>query len=387
MPSVYSARQAAPAIRRWESGTATGARSNWLTALFSVLLWTIVGLFFATAGGGVKRALITWYTWGVLAWIIVLIDRRLPVAHDQLGRRLLWHIPLSLLFSALYLCLALAIDMALKGTSFDAQAWGKIGEALQMGGIHWNVPIYWLIVGAYLVFNYHRQAQERQRRAIHLESLLTEARLSALRAQLNPHFLFNALNTVSAYVESEPKLARQMLGDLGDLLRFSLDSADRQELSLSEELDALEHYISIQRARFAGRLQVRLDIPPNLREARVPGLILQPLVENAITHGLSERSDGGEVWVVAREADGYLKLIVRDNGIGLPPHWRLEQNAGIGLSNTSTRLAELYGLDHEFVVEAVSDGGVVAKVRIPYRIVAAGDNKEQDVEVTRAHRG
>jgi len=353
-----------PISAEYPQNSVAGVRSNWIAVLLSVLLWTLVGAFFATGGGSVPRTLITWYTWGALAWIIVLVDRRLPVARDQLGRRLLWHLPLSLVFTALFLCVTLFIDAALIGDS-PQPVWKRIAGSLRGGGIHWNVPIYWLIVGGYLAFDYHRQGQERQRRAVHLESLLTEARLSALRAQLNPHFLFNALNTVSAYVESDPKLARRMLEHLGDLLRFSLDSADQQELSLAEEIDALEHYLAIQRARYGDRLEVHLDIAPDLLQARIPGLLLQPLVENAITHGLSQQPDIGKIKVSAHQSDGYLKLMVRDNGVGLPPKWRLDRDAGIGLSNTRARLAELYGSDHGFAVQAAAEGGVVAEIRIP----------------------
>src|SRR5262249_50284642 len=201
-----------------------------------LLFWTAVGLFFATAGGGVGRALATWYIWGLLGLGMVAVDRRLPVPQERLGVRLLWHIPLSLLFSLLHLCLAMVVDAAFFADEPHAPDWQKLGDTILGGGVQWNVLYYWLILGSYLALNYHRELQERRRRAEHMESLLTEARLSALRAQLHPHFLFNALNTVSAYVETDPQRARAMLGHVGDLLRFSLDSDDRSEANLREEL-------------------------------------------------------------------------------------------------------------------------------------------------------
>lgn len=343
-----------------------------------VLLWTGVGLVFATAGGGVKQALTTWYLWGLVGWALVAIDRRLPIPQERLKWRLLCHVPLSFLFSILYICLAAVADAVLRGHLPGASDWSRVAEGLRGGSVQWNLLNYWLILGAYLAFEYHRDAQERRRRATHLESLLTEARLGALRAQLHPHFLFNALNTVSAYVETDAKLARAMLGHLGDLLRFSLDSEDRREVTLAEEIEALDHYLAIQSARFSERLRTRIEIPSQLLEARVPALVLQPLVENAITHGLCELPGVGEIYVMARSEAGELILTVRDNGLGLAPGWRLESDAGIGLRNTRNRLAATYGVDHHFSVSPSAEGGVVAEIRIPGGRVA---------EAARAHRG
>src|SRR5262249_39838349 len=142
--------------------------------------------------------------------------------------RFLWHLPLSGLFSLLFLFLSMLVDAAFLQGSPHLPDWERLVEAIRGGAVQWNLFYYWLILGAYLSFKYYRETQERGQRAAQLESLLNEARLSSLRAQLNPHFLFNALNTVSAYVASDPARARAMLGHLGDLLRFSLDSEDRR---------------------------------------------------------------------------------------------------------------------------------------------------------------
>lgn len=335
-----------------------------------LLFWTAVGLFFATAGGGIARGLTTWYLWGLLGWTMVMVDRRLPVPQERLGVRLLWHVPLSLVFSLLYLCLVTLVNAALFQAAPHTPDWTVLGRTLRNGGVQWNLLNYWLILGAYLAFNYHREAQERRHRAAHLETLLTEARLTALRAQLHPHFLFNALNTISAYVGNDPSRARAMLEHLGALLRFSLDSEGRREVSLAEEIAALDHYLAIQQARFAERLRARVDLPPQLRTARVPGLILQPLVENAITHGLSNLPGGGEVCVTAQRQDNDLVLMVADNGAGLPAGWSLDRDAGIGLANTRSRLAETYGAEHHFSISQGQGGGVVVEIRIP--LILAG---------------
>ena len=358
-----------------------------LVPLGLLLFWTAVGLFFATAGAGVAHGLATWYIWGLLGWAMVMVDRRLPVPQERLSVRLLWHVPLSLLFSVLYLFLLTLVDAAFLQGAPHAPDWQRLGNALQGGGVQWNVLNYGLILGAYLAFNYHREVQERRSRAEHVESLLTEARLSALRAQLHPHFLFNALNTVSAYVETDPQRARAMLGHLGDLLRFSLDSEDRREISLAEEIEALDHYLAIQCARFAGRLRTDVDIPPELLGARVPGLLLQPLVENAITHGLSDLPGAGEIRISARGQESDLALTVADNGVGLPAGWSLDRDAGIGLSNTRSRLEETYGAAHYFSVLPAAGGGVVAEIRIARTFYSSGDHGGHRGKAARAHRG
>jgi two-component system LytT family sensor kinase len=358
-----------------------------LVPLGLLLLWTAVGLFFATAGAGVAHGLATWYIWGLLGWAMVAVDRRLPVPQERLSVRLLWHLPLSLLFSLLYLCLLMLVDAAFLQGASHAPDWQIFGDAIRGGGVQWSVLNYWLILGAYLAFNYHREVQERRSRAAQMESLLTEARLSALYAQLHPHFLFNALNTVSAYVETDPRRARAMLGHLGDLLRFSLDSEDRREVSLSEEIAALDHYLAIQNARFAGRLRTRVNIPSELLDARVPGLVLQPLVENAITHGLSHLPGAGEIRVSACGHANDLSLTVADNGVGLPAGWSLDRDAGIGLSNTRSRLEEIYGAAHRFSILPAAGGGVVAEIRIPRVIASSRDKGEHRGKAARSHRG
>ncbi|SPE31443.1 Signal transduction histidine kinase, LytS [Candidatus Sulfopaludibacter sp. SbA3] len=356
-----------------------------LLPLGLLLLWTAVGLLFATAGGGVAHGLALWYIWGLLAWAMVLVDRRLPVPQERLGVRALCHVPLSLVFALVYLCLSLQVDAAFFQGAPRPPHWGLL-YAIRRGGVQWSLPNYWLILGAYFAFNYHREGQERRRRAEHMESLLTEARLSALRAQLHPHFLFNALNTVSAYVETDPQRARAMLGHVGDLLRFSLDSEDRREVSLREEMEALNHYLAIQSARFASRLRVQVEIPPELLDARVPGLVLQPLVENAITQGLAGLPDGGEIRVSAWEHEDELALRVADNGAGLRNGWSLDQDAGIGLSNTRNRLAETYGLTHHFSITTGAGGGVVVEIRIPRTFCPSGDHGGDRGKAARAHR-
>jgi two-component system LytT family sensor kinase len=160
----------------------------------------------------------------------------------------------------------------------------------------------------------------------------SEARLNALRMQLEPHFLFNALNTIAYQVERDPKLARGMIEHLGDLLRLSLESKDRQEIPLVEEMAFLEHYLAIQKIRFGGKLRFETRISPEVKYASVPSLFVQPLVENAIRHGISRRASGGTVIVSANQVGNRLDIRVLDDGVGLPAGWTLENSGGVGLS-------------------------------------------------------
>lgn len=235
----------------------------------------------------------------------------------------------------------------------------------------WSWLVYWLIVGAWQAYRYYDRYLSSELQRERLERRFTEARLNALRMQLDPHFLFNALNTISSQVERDPRLARTMLERLGDLLRLSLESRNKEEVPLAEELAFLDHYLAIQRIRFRDRLTVETHIDPDVAYALVPGLFIQPLVENAIRHGLSPRASGGTVMVSARRAGDRLQIDVVDDGVGLPPDWSLEKCAGLGLSLTRERIAGLYrdGLGR-LTVRRRPSGGTEVEVILPLRVAA-----------------
>jgi two-component sensor histidine kinase len=226
-----------------------------------------------------------------------------------------------------------------------------------------NFFFFWLLVGVGHAAHFARTARRR-------ETQLAWAQLHALQAQLHPHFLFNALNTVSACVHRDPHAAERMIARLSELLRGSLDTSATHEVPLAEELRLLESYLEIEQARFEDRLRVRWSIDPASREARVPHLILQPLVENAVKHGIGPRSAPGTVQVSAARERGELRLEVRDDGLGVPAGFAWEGRAGVGLANTRARLRQLYGDRHRFALEGAPGGGVVVSISIPF--VAAG---------------
>jgi two-component system LytT family sensor kinase len=194
---------------------------------------------------------------------------------------------------------------------------------------------------------------------------LTEARLHALQSQLNPHFLFNTLNTISAFTETDTRTARQMMTCLGKLLRASLDHAGRQEVAIKDELAFLEDYLMIERLRFEDRITVDVRAEDDMRAALVPSFILQPLVENAIRHGAGVLRRKSHIQVSVRQSDGRLVIRVEDDGAGLPEGWRLEDHGGLGLSNIARRLRELYGSEQMFTLSRRPEGGVRAEAALP----------------------
>ncbi|GHG63053.1 histidine kinase [Comamonas sp. JC664] len=237
-------------------------------------------------------------------------------------------------------------------------------EVLAQSVVNNLLPSILLTAGAHAL-GLARRAQVRQRRADQLQTQLAEARLQALASQLRPHFLFNALNAVATLVHSDPDAAERMLARLGDLLRHSLDSHGRQEVTLREELEALAPYLDIERTRFGPRLEVDWKLAPEVMDARVPFLALQPLVENAIRHGLAPRAGPGRIEISAEREGDALHLHVRDNGVG-PPARGPARGGGVGLTNLRARLATLYGPRAALELKSATPRGAVAELRVPW---------------------
>jgi two-component sensor histidine kinase len=212
------------------------------------------------------------------------------------------------------------------------------------------------------------RAEEAARTQGRLEVELARAELESLKYQLQPHFLFNALNAITALVSSNPRAAERTVHGLSELLRHSLDSPAHHEVRLERELELLAHYIDIQRLRFQDRLRVHLAIDPDARRALVPNLLLHPLVENAIRHGIGSRAEGGSIDVRAACVDGRLHLQVSDNGIGgsLPPNAHGPSREGVGLGNTRARLRYLYGDAQHLIVTTAPGAGWIVDVELPY---------------------
>jgi signal transduction histidine kinase len=353
-----------------------------ITLAFS--FWTAVGLVFALprlANSAAWRdtllsSLAEWWSWGLLAPIVIAVDQRLPFSSKQLARRLTPHLILGPVLTVGYIFLFAALQAAIGVVTWSQLSDGQfVGHALQTMFL-WSLLVYCLIVGAWKAHTYHGHYLSAELRMERLERTFSEARLNTLRMQLDPHFLFNALNTISAQVVREPKLARQMIEHLGDLLRLSLDSQSRREIPLVQELAFLDHYLAIQKIRFGDALRIRISICPDTRHALVPNLFMQPLVENAIRHGISPRSGGGEVTVSTHTMHGRLEIRVSDDGVGLPAGWSLHSQDGLGLAVTRERISGIHpdGASH-FAVHRRAEGGTEVQISFPLRFNEAHDDR------------
>ena len=360
------------------------ARSWVVRAAVLIVGSSLLGLIFAVPmlnmGMGWKQPLSQWWAWGILTPLIVAADRRLPYAGRQFGRRAAAHGVASLVFTAVYIHLFFAIRVAIGDTSLHGGPhWSLLKPAamLKYGSdwFLWSCLIYWMITGALQAYRYYERYMSSELQLERMEKSYSQARLNALRMQLDPHFLFNALNTISSHVERDPKLTRLMIEHLGDLLRMSLESKDRQEVPLAEELAFLDHYLAIQRIRFGRRLRIDFHIAPDVRYASVPSLFLQPLVENAIRHGISHRASGGTVTIAAEPVNEKLLIRVFDDGEGLPPGWTLETSNGLGLSVTRERIAGLYpNGEGSFTIRPREEAGTIVEIVLPLRVIGEEAN-------------
>lgn len=337
------------------------------------MLWTALGVFFASqlylAGSPWKTALAyslpRWYAWGVLAPGVIRVDRILGKSRS-LAERVAWHVPIGIGWTCLCIALRL-VTRPLRGSPPIDGVWPFFLERF-----YWDLLIYCVIAGAAIARDYAAQIRDRDNqahrlalKATDLERRLVEASLLSLRAQLHPHFLFNSLNTISAFTETDPKMARRLMERLGDLLRASLKHASGQLVTLADELTFLEDYLAIESSRFEGRFIFNVHADDSLLSVMVPGFLFQPLVENSIRHELAPRLLGGHVDITVTRSDKVLKLRVRDDGVGLPRGWNFQQSAGIGLRNVASRLEHLYGRSDLLKVERIESGGVDVQLYLP----------------------
>lgn len=351
-------------------------RRNRLVAVVAYLFaWTVPGLISATqlmmsyslrGDAAPMRLLVqitfpTWYAWALLCPAIWWAARRFPLD----GARWLPALPIHLALNASLMVASAALVLGARAL-FGLPAM-RAPRAEVIGSLNTSLLAYWTVVLVAHAVRYREDLQRRAVREAELAARLSEARLEALRAQLDPHFLFNTMNAISAFVHQDPDTAERMLGELGELLRMVLDQSGAQVVPLRRELAFVDRYLSIQKARLGNRLSTAVAVPDELGDIPVPAMLLQPLVENAVEHGIARRRGPGSLrlWA-ARDATG-LVLEVEDDGPGLagasnrPPAWR------VGLRNTRERLAQLYGPAHTFEVVEREPHGVVARVRIPIR--------------------
>jgi signal transduction histidine kinase len=365
------------ALLEWRSGT-----RRWLRAWgWSFLVWTALWAYLVTptflfyrergepVGWWIIGAYLAehWVT-ALLTPVFLTLAWRCPLDREARWR---W-LPGLLVLLALFAAVDDAACIALRWGLFDltgvrkivgmTSSWAEL-FALYIRTVFTYAEI--TVVG--WAIHYQKEARLREVRASQLEAHLTRARLDVLRMQIHPHFLFNTLNSIAALMHRDLGAAERMIARLSDLLRHSLAGNVAQEVTLKDELELSERYLDIERVRFAERLAVRSDISSEALDALVPSLILQPLVENAVRHGIAFRAAGGCLELLARREGSDLVLSVLDDGPGVDPERTAPERCGVGLASTRGRLAELYGEEGRLSIGRRPEGGTEVTVRIPFR--------------------
>jgi two-component system, LytTR family, sensor kinase len=344
-------------------------------AVMAIVAWTAVGLFLTvpdllhgTHWYAVAAKLIETWAWALLTPAILLIDRKLQSVQQNVARLCLVHLLLSIPFTLVHTYLTGLLLYPIPEVSWNPLRNKDFMVYYFTGG--WFT--YCAFIGALQTFKFYNRYLTSQLELERVEKRLIESRLNALRLQLEPHFLFNALNAISSEAAANPELVEEMIENLAMLLRQSMECQGSTEITLAQELALLDHYLAIQKLRFGKRIDVRVEADPATLSIIVPSLLLQPLVENAIRHGLERRMSGGTIAISAQLIDDHLRIEVVDDGVGLPADWRIENGSGLGLRVTRERLEALYPTTTDrFAICRRDSGGTEVIIHIPVR--RAGD--------------
>jgi len=313
--------------------------------------------------------------WGILGWMMWI-----PMTYIAIGFARLFPLNTSRwpLYGPLHIVGAVVCS-SIGGLLFVSLIWGLTwGEIAFLDRLQrtfiFAVPIdsiiYFAVLSGVYGIDYYRLHKEDQRHAERLRAELAEAELTTLRTQLNPHFLFNALNAVASHIRESANEAVQMVAELGDFLRAVLDLGGKHALPLDEEVEMLERYLAVQRVRFGDDLRVQIDVAPDARDAQVPSLLLQPLVENAIHHGIRTRPGGGRIWVTAERSGETVQLQVMDDGLGPQLSSAKLTKRGIGLQNVEMRLRHLFGRQFSLTLGRHEHAGTTVTavtIEVPFR--------------------
>ncbi|MEY2409696.1 MAG: two-component system, LytTR family, sensor kinase [Verrucomicrobiota bacterium] len=354
-------------------------RSPWLRWLAGFGVWTALGLAFASqlflsrakVGDPVSwsfafnRAFADWYVYGLLSVPALWLAQHFPLERGRWQRGVVMHAIGCAGFSIAWMALRAVLEKWLTRDDLFPASFAAAFKSKLLATFFLNVLIYWFIVVLWHAAHSYQELHRREVQTAELEARLTAARLQALQMQLNPHFLFNTLNTISSLMHKDVEAADRMVARLSDLLRYALESTDAQEVPLRQELAFLDGYLEIQQARFGERLRVTREIEPATLGGRMPNLLLQPMVENAIEHGIAPHARPGQIVLRASRHGERLQLEVEDNGAGLRPGEPLVE--GVGIANTRARLQQLYGTRHEFLLIQAPGGGLLVRILIPWK--------------------
>ena len=329
------------------------------------------------------RGLLPIYLCGFLAPPVIILSRKFPLDKENWKSRIWLHLIAAFVFSIThYFLLDIIFRNVMQQFMFFPRGFAipprlpfsespGFGLNLQLiffflRNINLAFFIYWVIAVASHAFGYYKKFQERELQTSKLEAQLAKEQLQLLRNQLQPHFLFNTLHTLSSLIYEDVKAADKMIRQLSELLRKTLDHSDEQEITLNQEIEQLGYYLEIMKTRFQNRLFVEMRIPGEVKNAMIPNLILQPLVENAIKHGLEQSTEIGKINITAIKVDEKILIEIEDNGPGLNAKNNENQTQGIGLVNTRKRLDQLYGNEYKFELKNVESGGLKVTLEIPF---------------------
>jgi signal transduction histidine kinase len=358
----------------------------WLRWCFFFCVWTLLGVSFALStylGARQDNVQISWkrvisgyladfYLWGMLSPLIFLLARRFEL-RKQFPRNVLIHIGASIVLSGFVISAASPlvwyfgyVNLARNPTL--AILWRN--NAFSVYYFHQGLTIYWTTLVVAHALHYYRGVRIGEAQTARLNAQLAQAQLQALKMQIHPHFLFNTLNSIAALLHKDVEAADRMIARLGDFLRLTLKSSDAQIVDFEQELEFLKCYLDIERIRFQDRLTVELDIESQALTAMVPNLILQPIVENAVRHGVARQTNPGYITIQARREGERLIVRVEDNGPGLKTK---SNGSGIGLSNTRARLEQFYGRDFSFQITNSAERGASVTLDIPAFVQIEGE--------------
>ena len=357
---------------------------HWRLILAGFLGWTLFGVFFALQNyvnaaylgqpASFLVSLVVWltcgYAWAILTPAVIYAAHKFPLERGKLKQNLPVHLFAACVAAFLHLSIYILVQQNFFSGPQNRASFWQAFQRLSIVEFHVDLLTYWILVGIWHLREINRRYLEREREAARLaletaqlETRLAEARLDALKMQLQPHFLFNTLNSISVLMRDDAATANKMLVKLSELLRAALKSESSQEVSLKDELEFLRGYLEIEQMRFQDRLTIDFAVENETLDAQIPNLILQPLVENAIRHGIAPLATEGKILIESRRENGYIELSISDNGAGLQ---NSANDNGIGLKNTQERLEKLYGERQKFEVISGAEGGFEVRIKIPY---------------------
>ena len=352
-------------------------RRAWWALVFGA--WTLIGVLMASqdyirnlrANNSIEwhRLLLLElpfaYMWALLTPVLVWFARRFPFERRRWLRSLFVHVFTSLLLSVITITGIHAFSLYLFASQSERHlVFRRLFQSVLIF-FDYYILIYWLILMMTQAVDYYSRYREEELRSSQLQAQLAQAQLQALKMQLHPHFLFNTLHSIAALQRQDITAAGRMIVRLGDFLRLTLENSGAQEVSLQEELEFLKCYLEIERVRFQDRLTVSMEVEPQTLGALVPNLILQPIVENAIEHGIAPRAAPGRIDIRAKRSDGVLQMQVQDNGRGLGNDGC--SGEGLGLANTRARLERLYGAFYRLELVNVPEGGLRVILEVPFK--------------------